>query len=147
MQVDFYILSTSTEKERLIFCCRLIEKVLQSQSRLIVLCHNYQMLEALDQLLWSFKDSSFIAHLPIDEITDKTANVPVILTTDEVEINTDCHIIVKLQNKSLSQHWPLNETFRVLEIVDQDKTVLESSRNNFKDYKKRGFKIDVHKLD
>ncbi|MCF6765437.1 DNA polymerase III subunit chi [Thiotrichales bacterium 19S3-7] len=146
MQVDFYILSTNTEDERLLFCCRLIEKVLKSQQRLIVLCKNYQMLEELDQLLWSYKDSSFIAHLPIDELTEKTASVPVILTTDEVEINTDCNIIVKLQNSELSSLWPLNDTFRVLEIVDQDQTVLESSRNNFKDYKKRGFKVGIHKL-
>ncbi|MCF6767079.1 DNA polymerase III subunit chi [Thiotrichales bacterium 19S11-10] len=148
MKVDFYILSTNTSEERLKFCCRLVEKAMKNHQKLIILCQDETMLNTLDEMLWHFKPESFIPHLQFAEALEENLidAMPVILTDNKKTLVNEHSLLIKLHNDCLSNDWS-QEDLRVIEIVDQDKTVLESSRESFKDYKKRNFKLQVHKLN
>jgi DNA polymerase III subunit chi len=62
-QVDFYLLQSSDPFEKSQFLCRLLEKIhRQGGHQVYIHCSNEQETHALDELLWTFKDTSFIPH-------------------------------------------------------------------------------------
>lgn len=154
MRIDFYVLDSENEKDKLLFCCKLIEKILfkiknEALPKILIICQNQSMLEQLDTLLWQFKKESFIAHLPYEEFCELNVEIPVILTKQKIipQINSD--IIVKLDDQpwqKININDQSDQNLRLLEIVDQDKNVLESSRKKFRFYKASGLSIHTHKI-
>jgi DNA polymerase-3 subunit chi len=67
--VDFYHLSNPTTRD--VFLCKLIEKVFLRKHQLYIFCATEQEVQVLDDLLWTFKDTSFIPH----GRTDKTVQL------------------------------------------------------------------------
>jgi DNA polymerase III subunit chi len=62
-QVDFYLLQSSDPFEKSQFLCRLLEKIhRQGGHQVYIHCSSEQETHALDELLWTFKDTSFIPH-------------------------------------------------------------------------------------
>lgn len=60
IRVDFY--SLSDKEDKLNFCCRLIEKAYKQNHRLHVECQSQKAAFDFDDLLWGFKQESFIPH-------------------------------------------------------------------------------------
>ena len=58
-RVDFYLIRDPTPS---LVACRLIEKAYQQGHRIFVYCNNQEEAEHLDELLWHYKDESFIPH-------------------------------------------------------------------------------------
>lgn len=62
-QVDFYLLQSSDPYEKSQFLCRLLEKIhRQGGHQVYIHCSSKQEAHTLDELLWTFKDTSFIPH-------------------------------------------------------------------------------------
>lgn len=61
-QVDFYILPDIDLSARLPFACKLLDIAWQRQHRVYVYCDSSQMTHHMDELLWTFKEDSFIPH-------------------------------------------------------------------------------------
>ncbi len=62
MQIDFYLLQQYNSRER--FVCRLLEKAYAQYYRCYVFCQNEVQAQQLDNLLWVYKDISFLPHAP-----------------------------------------------------------------------------------
>jgi DNA polymerase-3 subunit chi len=61
-RISFYLLQDAQPQARLLTACRLAEKVYQSGSQLYVHAVDETQTQQLDQLLWTFRQGSFIPH-------------------------------------------------------------------------------------
>src|SRR5690348_5408022 len=61
-KIDFYILSDPDHQTRLRFVCRLIEKAYKSRHRIYIHTDNQTDAHKLDELLWTYREDSFLPH-------------------------------------------------------------------------------------
>jgi DNA polymerase-3 subunit chi len=61
-RIDFYILPDTELPARDHFACRLLHKVCRRGMRAYLHCDSEESAHRLDELLWSFRDTSFLPH-------------------------------------------------------------------------------------
>lgn len=135
--IDFYILSAQQDEQRLDFACRLIEKAYRSRCKVYVHLNNEAEAKAFDELLWSFRDSSFIPHGLISS-ESLEENCPIHLGYAELQ-PPNFDVMVNLANEIPST---VARYKRVLEVVIQQDDVLSATRNHYRYYKERGYPIN-----
>jgi DNA polymerase-3 subunit chi len=133
-QIDFYILANQDVASRLLFACRLAEKALYSQCKVGIYCNGKEEMLAIDELLWTFSEASFVPH----EIYSQENSAPVVIYCDQQEPN-EFDVLINISTQRPQYFSRYN---RVLEIVIQDDNVLKNTRSNYKYYKDRGYKIN-----
>jgi DNA polymerase-3 subunit chi len=135
--IDFYILSAQEPQQRLDFACRLIEKAYRSRCKVFIQLDNQEQAKILDELLWSYRDSSFIPHCLLGEADNEEAPAVTLGYNDGTPDHFD--VLVNLAKD-------IPTTFarykRVLEIVIQQDEILESTRQHYRHYKERGYPIN-----
>src|SRR5487761_443809 len=62
LRVDFYVIEGAAAAARLRVACRLAEKAYLASQRALIWHTDRAELEALDELLWTFADGSFVPH-------------------------------------------------------------------------------------
>lgn len=138
-RVDFYVLQAASLDERLTFACRLTQKAQAQGNRVYLAVDDSSMATQLDELLWSFRPESFVAH----DCEGGTNNrAPVLIGFGE-----DCgdhhDLLVNLKN----QIPPYFSRFqRLAEVVCQTQDVLTVTRQNYAFYRERGYPIHSHNL-
>ena len=138
--IDFYILSAQQPEQRLEFACRLIEKAYRSRCKILVQFDNLEQAKFFDDLLWTFREGSFIPHslLEANSTAEIDPNCPVHIVYDDQE-PPHFDVLVNLATdipSTFARHK------RVLEIVIQQDNILKSTRNNYRFYKERGYPIN-----
>lgn len=139
MQVDFYLLDTPEEPRRNTFICKLVEKIYRQNHTLYIHCKDRAEAHHLDELLWTFSDTSFIPHNIAGE--GPTNPPPIQLGFEgtpkprEILINL-CTTIPLFYN-----HFQ-----RILEIVPQDETLQSAARERYQFYKTHGYVLNTHKI-
>jgi DNA polymerase-3 subunit chi len=135
--IDFYILSAQQAEQRLDFACRLIEKAYRSRCKVYVHFDNEAQAKAFDELLWSYRDSSFIPHglIGSEGLED---NCPVHLGYADLQ---PPHFDVMV-NLGLEMPTTVARYKRVLEVVIQQDDVLAATRSHYRYYKERGYPIN-----
>lgn len=140
-KVDFYVLQSDTEEQRLNFACRLLEKAARQGNKILVTTPNEKSSETLDKLLWEFKAESYLPHHVLKHAEDHTDQAIAISHTYDSEQHHD--VLVNLAEA-------LPESFsrfkRYAQIVNQAEPYLEASRQHFAFLKKRGYPIEINKL-
>ena len=137
-QVDFYILDESAPKSRTLFACRLAEKAFGLGHRVFVHAPGDGAAQDLDELLWTFRDRSFIPHC----LAGEDAGEPVHIGGG-VEPTGDYHLLINLGAEVPA----FVERFeRVAEVVDGDAARKVEGRERFRFYKDRGYLLETHKL-
>jgi len=61
-RVDFYVLKSAAAKQRWAFACRLAEKAYLKDLRVVIVNDSLSDAQALDDMLWTFNDRSFVPH-------------------------------------------------------------------------------------
>jgi DNA polymerase-3 subunit chi len=139
-RVDFYILAATEPVSRLRFACRLTEKAYALKHGVYAHTGSADEARQLDELLWTFRQGSFVPHGLIDDTDDRT---PVKIgrpdnaqTTGELLIN-------------LSTGTPdfVGNYKRVAEIVDGSEASKQAGRERFKQYRSMGLDPVTHNID
>lgn len=73
-RISFYLLQDAQPQARLLTACRLAEKAYQAGSQLYVHTTDDAQTQQLDQLLWTFRQGSFIPHERADQ-DDETSPI------------------------------------------------------------------------
>ena len=139
-RVDFYVLPDRKDNGRALLACRLADKAYNLGQTVYLLAGSEAQATALDDLLWTYRQDSFIPHerYPLAGEDASPVLVGTVLPTDsaaQVLINcTDC----------LPEGFERHE--RVVELVDQSPEVLGKSRERFRQYRERGLAPETHKL-
>ncbi len=136
-QVDFHILQDTSVEARWLYVCRFIEKVERLGHSILVVVDTLEEAQELDDLLWSFKPESFIAHQIIGG--DEEAKVEITYTASAGEHHD---VLINLTSQ-IPEYF--SRFARVAEIVIQEPKILENTREHYKFYKQRGYPITQHK--
>lgn len=136
-RVDFYILNTEGEQVRRQFACRLTEKVYRLGQRIHVVSADAAGVEALDTLLWTFRDGSFVPHATLAG----AAGAPVTLGTAVDAPPQDTELVINLTDAALTAPAP-----RIAEIIDAGESARQRGRERFAAYRERGYTLETHEI-
>lgn len=136
-KVDFYILSNGSREHT---ACKLVEKAYALGNRIYIHTESAQQAKHMDEMLWTFRDGSFVPHeqcQPGDMCTS-----PVQIGCHE-NPDVDCDVLV-----NLGAEVPLffSRFPRVAELVGADTPAKTQGRERFRFYRDRGYPLDTHEL-
>lgn len=138
-RVDFYVLPENSPRER--FTCFMTNKAWQQGHIIYIHTVSREVAQTLDDLLWTFKDISFVPH----EIMGRGSicNEPVIIGWQDTPPE-QCQVMI-----NLSQDVPTcAERFaRIIEIVAGNNTDKQQARNRYRDYRDRGYELHNHTME
>lgn len=137
-QVDFYVLGDVDERARCTFACKLAEKAWRLENTIHIHTMSRADAQRLDQLLWTFRDGSFVPH----EIAGTGTGAPIIIGhgTENVAPR-DLLITLCDEVPTFAASFP-----RVAELVTSEQTVRKKGRERFAYYRDQGHTIETHKL-
>ncbi|KTD40162.1 DNA polymerase III subunit chi [Legionella parisiensis] len=141
IRVDFYLLASDQSDARWLIACRLLEKAYAKGHKVYVLCNNKQDAELLDELLWTFKEDSFIPHNLQGEGPEPP---PPIQIGYEHEPRGFNDILLNLSHSIPSFYTRFK---RIMELVINEETEKEQSRVHYRDYRAKGCELHTHQID
>jgi DNA polymerase-3 subunit chi len=142
-RVDFYVLKSAAAKQRWAFACRLTEKAYLRDLRIVIVNDTLADAQALDDLLWTFNERSFVPHkVCLDEHSaDPATKVHITLEPANAPV---ADLLVNLADR-LPAHW--ERYARIAEIIDADEERRRLGRERFKSYRDLKVTLETHQLD
>ena len=139
-EVDFYILKDKAPQAGMQFACRLAEKIFKDGHQVYINTTSGQQLKQLDDLLWTFRQGSFLPHAVC---TSNEPEAAPILLGHAIEPDGPSDVLV-----NLAEDIPafFSRFSRVTELVSGDDTQREMARTRYKFYKDRGYTVRSHQL-
>lgn len=140
-KVDFYVLKASGDAARQHFACRLAEKAYRLENTVHIKAADENSASKLDDMLWTFRDGSFVPHELVSG-PGADQDVPVTIgTADSGTGNRD--LLINLGDTLPAD---LSSYGRIAEIVASDDNSKAQSRNRFVEYREDGHTLETHKL-
>jgi DNA polymerase-3 subunit chi len=168
-RVDFYVLKSSTAIKRWTFACRLTEKAYLRDLKVVLYGETAAEVEAMDELLWTFSERSFVPHeivrgrpaggavagggaTPVACATTGLAAAglaaaglaPAVHITQELESVEAADLLVNLGARLPER---LDRFARIAEIIDADEDRRRLGRERFKAYRDLKLSVETHQLD
>jgi DNA polymerase III subunit chi len=138
-RVDFYHLRHGGIEHLLRFSCRLTEKAWKTGHRVFLYTGDETTARRLDDLLWSYSDSSFLPHCRQGNADEADSAVLV----GHRLTDADHDLLINLSG----QMPPLPGAFRrIAEIIDETPATLESGRQRYAAYKQRELPLNYHEI-
>ncbi len=142
-QVDFYILPENGNQKH--FACALIQKAWKQGNNIFVNTPSESEAAAFDDLLWTFKDISFLPHCLA--ANNDTENSPIVIgdnnqTNDQIPDHTTIML-------NLTDQMPrdINKLERILEIVAGNEDEKQQARKRYAEYRNQGHELSNHKIE
>ncbi len=143
-RVDFYILPDSTANGRELFACRLAEKAYKLGHTLYLHTGSVEQAKQLDELLWRYKDDSFLPHAIEGEHPQEAP--PILIGHNDktpADPHSHCDVLINLA-PSVPGFFSRFE--RVAELINQAGDLKTVGRERFKFYRDRGYPLESHNL-
>jgi len=144
-RVSFYVLNGAEPGTRLGYACRLVEKVYKLQHRIHAHVADRNMARQLDDLLWTFRQGSFVPHellspggkAPLAPVTIGAADAAGMAgpPTADLLINLADDVPAFYQQYA-----------RVAEIIDGSPAGREAGRARHRFYRERGLEPETHEV-
>jgi DNA polymerase-3 subunit chi len=139
-RIDFYVLPGHAA-DRALAGCRLTAKAFAQKHRVYLHAASPAEVGHLDELLWTFRDTSFVPHRPADD--ERLPDAPVVIGCAEPPAGHD-DVLVNLTDAVP----PFFSRFqRVVELVPAEPDVRSRARERFRFYQERGYQPDTHQLE
>ena len=140
-RVDFYILEKHENRGRYTLACRITDKAYRSGNKVFLHLNNMENAKMLDDLLWTFSQSSFIPHHFCQDSCEEDS--PVVIGTFPPN-SDDIDVFISIADEPVADfaRYP-----RIVEIIgpsDEEKTL---GRIHYKYYKAHGIEPYVHKIE
>ena len=137
-RVDFYILAEQGNRER--FTCDIATKIRQQELQLYIHTGSREEAVVLDDLMWTFKDISFLPHSLVDADDSNTSTITIgwqgmTAKSNEVLINLSTTVPEFVGNFE-----------RIVEIVAPDDPDKQQARARYLHYRQAGFELHNHNL-
>jgi DNA polymerase III subunit chi len=140
MKVSFYLLKENNPDAILPVICRLCAKALDGDHKIYIHCEDVVQAGKIDQLLWTFKDVSFLPHRLANDTSAPDA--PIVIGTpsdapcfDDILIN--CHRDIPDFHTQYQ---------RVIECVSDDADSKQISRDHYRQYRELEYELSTHRL-
>ena len=138
-RVDFYVLEQQDQiSARHHFACRLTDKAFRMGNKVYLHVSSAEEAQQLDDLLWTFKEDSFVPHSVKGEPQPSSVEIGF-----QDNLDTSYDLLINLTNNI-----PIffNKFDRISEIVIQKEDILDASRLSYKSYKEQGHTLHLHKI-
>lgn len=140
--VDFYLLNTLIQENLYRFTCRLIEKAYLQQKKIFIRVSSHEEGQRIDELLWIFRDVSFIPHSYLGGSSDIDPFLSVTIATEKLNsLNAD--ILFNLSPKIPDFFL---EFSRIIEVVSEEEKNKTQSRQKYKFYKTQRCQLTTHTI-
>ena len=143
-RVDFYVLKSSTAKQRWTFACRLTEKAYLRDLKVVLLGDTPAEVEAIDALLWTFSERSFVPHDIRRGRPSAAGSAAAVELTQDLDSVESADLLV---NVSARLPAGFDRFARIAEIIDADDERRRLGRERFKAYRELKFAVETHQLD
>ncbi|BCX89269.1 DNA polymerase III subunit chi [Methylomarinovum tepidoasis] len=141
-RVDFYVLPGADASARRVFACRLAEKAWKAGHKIFIRVNDAAEAGILDELLWTFRQGSFVPH-SLAENRDNDPLAAVLIGTGAAP--EDFHDFLINLAPDVPEDWAHYR--RLAEIVDQDEAVRQAGRQKYRFYQSQGLEPATHKID
>lgn len=138
--VQFIVAEDTAKLDRRRMACVLAEQTHLKQRRLRIVTATPEELNALDDLLWTFSDISFVPHEKLP--SGQTPAAPIVLSCDAFVPAAD-DVIVNLANTVPAE---ILQAARVVELVDHDADARLAARRRYRIYQDAGCTIDTRRI-
>ena len=139
--VEIYVLTENSKQDRYYLSCRIAEKAWKSGNRVVIQTDSMQEAQKMNQLLWSFREQSFMPHDMLASADLESNPVTVSWGTDargehDVLINLATEIPEFFSSFS-----------RVIEPVDNNENSKTISREHYRFYRDRGYPLKNQEIN
>lgn len=140
IRIDFYVLPATDPGARLHFTCRLTEKVYVMKHQIHAHTASSGQARELDELMWTFRQGSFLPHTLSMSATDKLA--PVTIGSDE-QATVGGDLLINLADTIPTF---FDRFTRVAEIIDGTQESRRLGRERFGFYRDNGYQPNTHNI-
>ena len=140
-QIDFYLLE-NPEQSLDGFCCKLVEKAYRAGHDIFIQIDSDERLSNLDDLLWTFRQDSFLPHATTNSEALTRASSPIRLGRPG-ENQGKKEMLINLSTELSAD---FSQYQRVSEIVSCDEGDKVIGRSKFKAYQTQGIRPTHHKI-
>jgi DNA polymerase-3 subunit chi len=142
-QVDFYILDSDSDDARLRLACKIVDKATQLDNHVFINATSEDEAKQLDELLWTFSQGSFIPHRVVRDEIAQAPREPVLIGVNRPPAPGRWDVMINLA-ADVPDFFSRYE--RVAEVVDANATRREQSRERYRFYRDRGYKLNTHQV-
>jgi len=142
-RIDFYIIKDGNSKDEQSVACLLTDKASRQNYKILIVGESDNQLKTLNEMLWTFRDTSFLPHqILAAEADNVNPLLNIALATDSTRF-PKANLLI-----NLSGQVPKNakDFERIAEIVPADKTQRANSRLRYKEYQKLNFELNTHEI-
>ena len=142
-QVDFYVLPENGKQEH--FVCALIQKAWKQGNNVFINTASEAEAAALDNMLWTFKDISFLPHCLAAD--DNAKNTPIVIGHNNqlnAQIPEHTAIMINLTDQIPQD---MSKVERILEIVAGSESERQQARKRYAEYRDQGHELHNHKIE
>jgi DNA polymerase-3 subunit chi len=139
-RVDFYVLRDGAKLDRKRLVCHLAGKAFAQGQRVYIHTDSPAEGEQMDDLLWTFKDISFLPHERIDSRSGD--DIPILIGWGE-RYPDEVRLMVNLAHPAPVF---LEGLERVIEVVDEDPETKRQARDRYRFYQKQGYPLDTQEI-
>jgi len=140
IRVDFYLVSSNDLQARWLLACRLLEKAYLRNHQVFVYCNNQQEAENLDELLWTFKDNSFIPHNLQGEGPEPPPPIQIGYREEPRGFND---ILLNLANDIPTFYTRFR---RIIEVIANEEAAKELGRKHYREYRSQQHQLQTHEV-
>lgn len=142
-RVDFYVLKSASARQRWNFVCRLTEKAYLRDLRILIVNDCAADAQALDELLWTFNERSFIPHRICEDAQPADPSMPVHLALESQQLPA-ADLLVNLTPRIPEQ---AQRYARIAEVIDAGEDCRRFARERFRAYRELQLPMETHQLD
>jgi DNA polymerase-3 subunit chi len=142
-QVDFYILESDSDDARLHLACKIVDKATELGHHVFIHATSDGEAQQLDQLLWTFSQGSFIPHRVVRGALASPPPETVLIGVNQPPGPGQWNVLINLAAE-VPEFFSRYE--RVAEVVDANPLRREQSRERYRFYRDRGYKLNTHQV-
>ncbi|MEM7194155.1 MAG: DNA polymerase III subunit chi [Pseudomonadota bacterium] len=141
-RVDFYLLESSNGRAKDMLACRLATKAFASDMKVYIRVSETSDAQRMDELLWTFKQNSFLPHA-IAHADNNADQYPIQIGTD-TEPPAGCDdFLIQMSGHNNSAASQFN---RIAELVGPGDAEKQAGRERFRYYRQHGIEPDTHQV-
>ncbi len=143
-KVDFYILESSSKQKAWHYACLWLEQIVVENKRVYINMESSEDANALDLLMWTYRDDSFLPHCIYTAKEEFPAAIQIGVSNTPPLSTEMTHDILL----NFAQHLPSFHSHfsQIVEIVSADTLAQEWARLRYKQYREQGYNMNTIKL-
>lgn len=136
-RIDFQVWPDEARRQHDVRLCELVEQAWQGGHEVYIHCLDEDMVRSLDELLWTFHDTSFVPHAVVGSAEASQVKV-LIGCTPQAPATMDTLVNLHVEVPGFFSQFE-----RVLETTGHDEHSRQLARHRYRFYKDRGYPLST----